>query len=135
LSGLASGALLIKITELLWGRWTHISDKVRARKDAIGQEFNKIYLEGKGHGFKESPVDQDNLRKVILDIEKYDKKLSSKLAHCKSRWILSSMRANKDSIKVFNLNRDDLIQFEVWSREAENLADEIYEEIKRKWTI
>src|ERR1700730_13805135 len=92
--GLTSGVILTKIFELAWSRWIQTTDRVRVKKDAIGQEFNKIYLEGKGHGFREMPQDQDHFRKVILNIEKYDPSLSNKLAHCRSRWVLSASRTN-----------------------------------------
>src|SRR5947208_3440947 len=84
--GLTSGVILTKIIDLAWNRWMQTTDKVREKKDVIGQEFNKIYLEGKGHGFSKVPKNEEHFRKVILSIEKYDEALSNKLAGCRSHW-------------------------------------------------
>src|SRR5437660_891611 len=133
LFGVMSGIPVQQIIGRWWERRTQNSDRVRIKKDAIGQEFYKIYLEGKSHGFVKPPLDDDHIRRVIIAIEKYDMELSNKLAECRHYWTLRSSRVAYNLSYPQSITKDAIKDMEEWRIIAEHCADEVYKEIKRKW--
>jgi hypothetical protein len=141
-AGIISGIPLIKLIELGWDRWIQKSDRVSQKKDAIGQEFNRIYFEGKKYKFRRPPKDEDTFNMVIHDIEKYDRLLALNLKRCKFLWEVSGRRTQAKykfsgliDEATFEKLTTRIEYFEESRAKAESLAYEVHEVIKKKWII
>ena len=136
-SNFTSGIILASVVKFFWDRHEKNSDRVKLKKEEIGQRFNNLYLEGKAHGFIKPIKDEIQFNKIILDIGKYDKRLEAKLMLCKSRWT-EGLIFKRNYMSLINgryTSRQDIQEWYNLTKEAEKYAEEVHQEIQKKWII